>query len=418
VLGKKVWAQLLGVEKTVIESVVYDEETDAVVASVRPRRGEGLRCGMCRRRCGRYDAGEGRRRWRTLDLGELKAFVEAEAPRVSCPEHGVVVSHVPWARHGAGHTRGFDDQVAWLAVHTSRTAVTEVMRIAWRTVGAICSRVAVERRTAIDPFASLRRIGIDEISYKRGHRYITIVVDHDTGRLVWARPGHDEPTLVAFFELLGQERCEAITHVSSDQAGWIDRIVAGYCPQAIRCADPFHVVRWATDALDEVRRQTWNAARRSGQVRDAQQLKRARYALWKAAENLTARQRGHLAQIQRTNRTLYRAYLLKEQLREVFRHRGSPALLLLQAWLVWARRCRIPSFIELARRIVKHRGQIEATLVHGLSNALVESVNTRIRLLTRLAFGFRNPEALIGLAMLKLGGYCPPLPGRASPTHG
>jgi transposase len=121
VLGKKVWARLLGVEKTVIEGVVYDEEDDAVVAAVRPARGQRLRCGICRRCCGRYDAGEGRRRWRTLDLGEMKAFVEAEAPRVSCPTHGVVVAHVPWARHGAGHTRAFDDQVAWLAVHTSRT---------------------------------------------------------------------------------------------------------------------------------------------------------------------------------------------------------------------------------------------------------------------------------------------------------
>jgi transposase len=418
VLGKKVWARLLGVDKAVIEGVVYDEETDAVVASVRPARGQRLRCGVCLRRSARYDAGEGRRRWRTLDLGGLRAYLEADAPRVSCPQHGVVVAHVPWARHGAGHTRSFDDQVAWLAVHTSRTAVTEVMRIAWRTVGAICARVAAERRAAVDPLANLRRIGIDEISYKRGHRYITIVVDHDTGRLVWARPGHDEPTLVAFFELLGPERCRRIAFVSCDQAGWIDRIVAGYCPGATRCADPFHVVRWATDALDEVRRQTWNAARRCGLVRDAKQLKRARYALWKAAENLTPRQRGHLAQIQRTNRTLYRAYLLKEQLREVFRHRGTAALRLLEAWLSWARRCRIPSFIELAKRIARHRAQIEATLVHGLSNALVESVNTRIRLLTRLAFGFRDPGALIGLAMLKLGGYCPPLPGRPSPTHG
>jgi transposase len=243
-------------------------------------------------------------------------------------------------------------------------------------------------------------------------------VDHDTGRLVWARPGHDEATLVAFFELLGPERCAEIAFVSCDQAEWIDRIVARRCPGAIRCAEPFHVVRWATDALDEVRRQTWNLARRSGQVREAQQLKRARYALWKAPENLTDRQLGHLAQIQRTNRHLFRAYLLKEQVREVFAHRGAQALVLLEAWLAWARRCRIPAFIELARRITKHRGQIEATLVHGLSNALVESVNTRIRLLTRLAFGFRDPNALIGLAMLKLGDYCPPLPGRPLPTHG
>ncbi|MBD4430247.1 ISL3 family transposase, partial [Xanthomonas citri pv. citri] len=89
---------------------------------------------------------------------------------------------VPWARHGAGHTVVFDEQVAWLATQCSKSAVTELMRIAWRTVGAIITRVWADVEALGDRFAGLRRIGIDEISYKKGHRYLTIVVDHDTGR--------------------------------------------------------------------------------------------------------------------------------------------------------------------------------------------------------------------------------------------
>jgi len=89
---------------------------------------------------------------------------------------------VPWARHGAGHTRFFDDQVAWLAVACSKTAVTELMHIAWRTVGAIVTRVAEDAMAGVDRFARLRRIGIDEISSKKGHRYLTVVVDHDSRR--------------------------------------------------------------------------------------------------------------------------------------------------------------------------------------------------------------------------------------------
>lgn len=116
-----------------------------------------------------------------LDLGLIQTWLEADAPRVDCPEHGPTVIFVPWARHGAGHTLMFDDQVAWLAVHTSRTAVSELMRIAWRTVGATVNRVSVDAEAVVDRLANLRRIGIDEISYKRGHRYITCVVDHDTG---------------------------------------------------------------------------------------------------------------------------------------------------------------------------------------------------------------------------------------------
>ena len=410
---KRVWARLLGVEHTVIEQVAFDEEAEAIVALVRPARGQRGRCGICGRPSPGYDHGQGRRRWRTLDFGVVQAFLEAEAPRVTCHRHGVVVAAVPWARHGAGFTRAFEDTAAWLAVHTSRVAVAELLRVAWRTVGRILTRVAQEASQDIDRLEGLRRIGIDEISHRKGHRYLTVVVDHDSGRLVWAAPGHDEQTLERFFDALGEDRAGQLTHVSADAAVWIANTVARRCPAVVLCLDPFHIVRWATDALDEVRRQTWNAARRDGQPALARELKGARFALWKNPEHLTVRQRGTLARVAQVNQHLYKAYLLKEELRLVFKLKGPRAVALLDAWLVWARRCRIPAFVKLARSITDHRAGIQATLLHGLSNGLVESVNTKLRLLTRIAFGFRSPQALIGLAMLALGGLCPPLPGRA-----
>ncbi len=412
----RVWAGLLGVERsTVVERVDFDDETQMAVVRVRPRKGAKGRCGVCGRRCAGYDQGEGRRRWRAPDLGLFQTFLEAEAPRVSCPEHGVVVASVPWARHGARHTVVFEDTVAWMATRTSKSTLEQLLRIAWRTVGAIVSRVVAEGVAARDPLTGLRRIGIDEISYKKGHRYITIVVDHDTGRLVWAAPGRDRKTLAGFFTALGQARCAAITHVSADAAQWIADEVAERCPNAVRCADAFHIVAWATDALDQVRRETWNAARKGGMSGHARDLKAARYALWKNPENLTDRQQNKLAWVAKVNHRLYRAYLLKEQLREVFSLKGEEGKALLDHWLGWARRCRIPSFVDLAKRITKHRDAIEATLEHRLSNGLVESTNTKLRLLTRMAFGFKSPEAMIALAMLNLGGYCPPLPGRGAP---
>ena len=408
----RLWTALLGLVAVVVESVDFDEYAGAVVVSVRPRKATKRRCGRCGRRSPRYDNGEGRRRWRALDLGTVQAFVEAEAPRVRCVDHGVVVAQVPWARHGTGHTRAFDDQVAWLVTHCSKSAVTELMRVAWRTVGAIVGRVVADARETADPFDGLRRIGIDEISHKRGHRYLTVVVDHDTGRLVWAAPGRDRATLSTFFDLLGEDRSAAITLVSADAAEWIATVVADRCPNATLCADAFHMVMWATDALDVVRRDTWNTARRVGLPGRAKQLKGCRYALWKNPENLTGRQAGKLAWIARHNGRLYRAYLLKEQFRLVFQHRGVDAIAMLDAWLSWARRCRIPAFVALARRVAKHRASIEATLTHGLSNALVESTNTKLRLLTRIAYGFRSTDNLIALCLLDRGGYCPPLPGR------
>jgi transposase len=432
VRNARLWQRVLGLVRTVIEGVEFDEDADAVVVSVRPRKGGRRRCGRCGRRAPWYDRGEGRRRWRGLDLGTVRVFLESEAPRVNCPTHGPTVVQVPWARHGAGHTYAFDDTVAWLAVQCSKTAVTELMRIAWRTVGSIIARVQVDVDATVDRLAGLRRIGIDEISYKRGYKFLTVVVDHDSGHLVWVKPGRDDATLHSFFDALGEDRCAQITHISADAADWIERVVNARCPNAVRCADPFHVVAWATDALDEVRRQAWNDARaqarteprrprgrpragaphQPGHRERAQAIARARYALWKNPENLTESQHDKLAWIAKTDPRLHRAYLLKEGLRTVFVFKGHAGKEALDRWICWARRCRISAFVKLQRRIVKHRAAIDAALDHGLSNALIESTNTKIRLLTRVAFGFHGPEPLIALAMLALGGHKPNLPHR------
>ena len=407
--GIRVWARLLGLKRAVVEDVRLGSEGEVVVA-VRPVWRERDRCGVCRRRSPGFDLGEGRRRWRALDLGTTRAFVEADAPRVRCRRHGVVVCAVPWARHRSRFTRAFEDQVAWLAVHCSKTATAELMRVAWRTVGAICARVAAEAASEVDLLCGLRRIGIDEISHRTGQRYLTVVVDHDSGRLVWAGAGRDRQTVERFLDALGHQRCEQIELVSCDMASWIAGPVADRLPGAVRCVDPFHVVQLATDALDDVRREVWNQARRAGQDQLARRLKGARYALWKNPENLTGRQQAKLAMIQQTNRRLYRAYLLKEQLRQIYRLEPGPAIALLDAWIAWARRCRLPSFAKLAKTITAQRAGIVAAIEHGLSNARVEAINTQIRLITRRAFGFHSADALIALAMLTLAGLCPPLP--------
>jgi transposase len=349
-----------------------------------------------------------------LDVGRKRAYLEADQPRVRCPEHRVVVAYVPWARHGTGHTRDFDSEVAWLTRQLSKTAVCVLLRIAWATVGAIITRVVADADAqAGDRLNGLRRIGIDEISYKRGHKYLTVVVNHDTGRLVWIGEGRNKATLAQFFQLLGPQRCAQIALVSADGAEWIFLAVAEYCPNARQCLDPFHAVAWATKALDEVRNQVWREARRNGQKALADTVKGARYALWKNPEDLSERQQAKLADIATTNQPLYRAYLLKEQFRQVFAVGGEERIELLDEWLAWASRSKLEPFVDLARRIRVHfRPDIVHTLIYRLSNGRIESVNTKIRLLTRIAFGFKSVHSLIALARLHLGGYDTPLPGR------
>jgi transposase len=424
VRNKSVWERACGLSRTVVEAVDFDERADAIVVSVRPVAKAQSRCGLCGRRSPGYDLGDGRRRWRALDLGTTKVFLEAAAPRVRCHEHGVTVAAVPWARHGAGHTRDFDDLAAWLAVRTSKSAVMELLRVAWRTVGSIVTRVNADIDATVDRLDGLRRIGIDEISYKRGHRYLIVVVDHDRGRLVWAGPGRNDTALEVFFDELGPERAALLTHVSADMADWIARVVAERAPNAVRSADPFHIVAWAIDALDIERRRAWNQAkgrrttrglglaRQGRSTGDAQHNSKSRYALWKNPGDLTGRQRAQLDWIAKTDPRLWRAYLLKEGLRYAFAVKGNDGKIALDRWASWARRSRIPAFVQLQRRIATHREAIDVALDTGLSQGLIESTNNKIRLLTRVAFGFHGHEPLVALAMLALGSHPPRLPGR------
>jgi transposase len=408
----RVWARLFGVEHTVVEAVRFDEQADSIVASVRPARGRRRRCGICGRPSPGFDQGEGRRRWRALDLGTVQALLEADAPRVRCRQHGVVVAAVPWARHGAGFTRGFEDTAAWLAVHTSQAAVAELLRVAWPTVGRILTRVAEEADQGVDPLEGLRGIGIDEVSHRKGHRYLTVVSTRTAAGWSGQRPATTRPGCTA----------SSTPWASSARASsaWSARMRPPGSPTRSHSVAPGRAVpgplprrllghrRAGRGPPPDLERRP--PRRPAGTARE---LKGARFGLWKNPEHLTVRQRGTLARVADVNRRLYRAYLLKEELRLVFKLKGMRAVALLDAWLWWARRCRIPAFVKLARSITEHRAGIQASLLYGLSNGLVESVNTKLRLLTRIAFGFHSPDALISLAMLALGGLCPPLPGRA-----
>jgi len=279
-LAANVWRKLLGVaQATVIESIDFDEEAESVVVRVRARRSSKRRCGVCGRRAGGYDQGEGRRNWRALDLGGLVCYLQSDAPRVNCAEHGPKVAQVPWARHGAGHTPDFDDQVAWLVTHTAKSAIFE-----------------------------------------------------------------------QFFDPLGEQRCRLVKPLSADAAECNATGVAERCPDAALCADAFHMVAWATRALDDVRREIWRAAKKAGAPALTAGINGCRHALLNNPDHLTNNQQAGLARLAQVN-------------------------------------------------------------------APVESTNTKPRLLTRTAYGYRSTNNLTSPGLLDRGGYRPPLPGRVQAAH-
>ena len=210
--------------------------TEGVVVTVRLRRRRRVcaECGQTGRQLEIHDHRV--KRWRHLDLGANRCIIECELRRLRCPECGVRLEPVPWARPGAHHTRDFEDVVAWLAQQMAKTPITRLLRLGWRTVGEIVERVVAdhldERR-----LAGLVCIGVDEISWRRHHRYLTCVADHATGAIVWCRPGRNSATLSEFFAELGDRR-DSIRAISIDMSGEYRRAIRDAIPGAQIGVDP------------------------------------------------------------------------------------------------------------------------------------------------------------------------------------
>jgi transposase len=252
-----VFRKFLRVEQLVVEEVAMTEE--ALELHVRPtwRR---RRCGRCGERAPGYDR-QPQRRWRHLAWGRVPVYLLYAPWRVECASCGVGAEQVPWALGKSRFTLEFEEMAAYLAQVTDQTRVTQIMGISWQTVGAIVERV-VARRLDPERLEGLRRIGVDEFSYRKRHRYLTIVVDHDRRRAVWAREGKSAEVLEEFFKELGSERSLEIKQVTIDMSAGYEKAIRAALPQAEVIFDRFHVQRLASDALDEVRRS--GASRKSG----------------------------------------------------------------------------------------------------------------------------------------------------------
>ena len=379
---------------------------EGVIVTVRLRRRRRV-CSSCGQLGGQI---HGRRvkRWRHLDLGRTRCLIECELRRLWCRDCGVRFEAVPWARSGSRYTRDFEDVAAWLAQQMAKAPIAGLLRIAWDSVGRIVQRVVAERLDE-ERLQGLLAIGVDEISYRRHHRYLTSVVDHRSGAIVWCAPGRNSETLRGFFDLLG-ERKSSIKAVSIDMSGGYEKAIREATPQAEVAFDPFHVVRLAQRAVHQVRRDEWNAHERSHTPK-GKWIKGTRWSLLKAPQKQSAEQLALLAEVQQANRSLYRAFLLKEELRLLYQlPRPSLAGEHLDAWLVWASRSKLEPFVKLARTIRLHRNGILAAIRLGLTNGRLEGLNSRIRLISHRSFGFHSAAPLIALVYLCCSGITIRLP--------
>lgn len=445
-MSKIVLRRCLGVGGDAVVGAARTEPDGSAACSVRPRAGREHRCPVCGRRAPVYDH-PGPVRWRALDQGSAMCFVEHDRARVRCPEHGVRAEAVPWADEGSRLAGEFEDQAAWLACATTSSRASELLRVAWRTVGPLCSR-ALARLEAAGPAArpAPRRIGLDETGFAPGG-VMTVATDLDRGCVVWCGEGVGAAACDAFFSSLGRAARRAVRVVAGDGAAWVDAAVRKWCPRAKRATGPSRVARWANGAPGDAGRAAWRAAsreareaggvpegcrskpgRRRGRPRRgegrtpaqaeaesrARAARGARWALPRRPEDLSEAQRARLAEVEAAGGDLWRSYVAKEAPRPVLACRdGARAAAELDGWPGSCSSSGVPRLARLAASVGARRREILRAVSMGVSNALAESTNAKIKLAVAAGRGFRNFENLRALVMLRCSPVRPSLPGRA-----
>ncbi len=398
--------RMLALPRAWVRDVAFSSEGVIVTVVLRP--GAPLCSG-----CGTRDLAikEHRvKRWRHLDLGASRCHIECLLRRLYCPGCGDVYERVPWARAGSPYTRDFEDTVAFLAQQMAKMPITKLMRIGWRSVGKILARVVADKldRGRLD---GLVQIGVDEVSYASEHRFLTCVANHRSGGVVWAAPGRNAQTLQGFFDELTDEQKASIQAVSIDMSAGYEKAVRAALPDAAVAFDPFHVVALGGKACDQVRRDEYNRHGRSS-TGEGKWIKGARYSLLKDTANQTTTQLLKLADVVLTNKPMYRAFLLLGELRYLYRLPKHEAGARLDAWLAWASRSKLKPFVKLARTIRKHKAGVLAAIELEISNARLEALNSRVRLISHRAHGFHSADALIAMIYLCCAGIKIDLPHR------
>ncbi len=396
------FSRLLRLDGVWVRDVQFEEDRVVVEVALRRRRLLCPVCGYSTRH--RHDRRPVRSVWRHLDLGTWRLEIHARLRRLQCPEHGVRVEAVPFARHRAGFTRDFEQLAAWLATRTDKTTITRLLRIDWATVGRIIERVMKDE---LDPdrLENLFEIGIDEVSWRKQHRYLTLVADHIRGQIVWGHEGRDAATAGRFYREIGADRAHAVEVVSMDMGPGYAKATREHAPQAIIAIDPFHVVALANRALDDVRREYWNQLRSRGDLVAARRFKDARWSLLKSPPNLSDKQAVTLRKLKRAGGEVWRAYTLKEALRAIFAQDLTleDVTVLIDRFTSKASRSRLKPFVKLARTIRQHRDGILHAVRLGINQGRTEALNNKVRLITRRAYGFHSADAALALVMLCCG---------------
>lgn len=376
-----------------IKGFVYEQPRfveDRIEVKVRPRKGSRAICSGCGKRGPGYDK-LGKRRFAFVPLWAIAVDLVYAMRRVDCPRCGVTVEQVPWGNGKRHLTRAYAVFLARWARRLSWAEVASIFQTRWENVYRSVAWV-VEYGLQHRNFEGITAIGVDEIQFQKGHRYLTVVYQINAGcrRLLWVGQDRTTKTLLRFFKMLGPERTAAIQFICSDMWQPYLKVIAKKAAGAIHILDRFHIVARLNKALDEIR-----AAEAKQMARDGYEpvLKRSRWCFLKREENLTDKQRVKLDDLLRYDLKSVRGYLLKESF-QIFWEYTSPywAGQCLDGWVKRAMRSRLEPIKKVARSIRVHRELILNWFraKKEFSSGIVEGMNYKIKLTIRKAYGYRE----------------------------
>jgi transposase len=379
----------------IVMSVVLDPDKKTSRIRVEPAKDGRFKCPMCGKECKVHDTYE--RTWRDLDLGLTVCVVHAKVPRTDCPEHGVKQISVPWAREYSRQTLNFERRCLEMIREMPVNAVARTMRISddvlWNILGSYLSKAM----DGVD-MSRVRRIGIDETSCRKGHDYITLFVDMDTRKVLFAVHGRDSGTVKVFVSWLISHggSPEKITDVSCDMGSPFLKGVSEELPKAKVTLDRFHVMKLANDALNTVRTDVQASKKKKLRIK---------YQLLSRRKNLCEKKAEELDIVLKENAMIGSAYVLKEMLGDMYlleeKEHGKKYL---DRWISFASAGVHNAVKKLARTISKHKEGILMWFDSKLSNGVLEGINSVIQGVKRMARGYRRPENMIAMLYLRGAG--------------
>lgn len=366
---------------------------------VKPHK-NGCRCPECGRRGIILRTMPEIRQWRDIPICGWSTWLQYYPREILCPTHGRIVEDIPWAERYARISYRFEHALLRYCQIMTQKAAAELLRISTSTLSDLLHRSITRLRDG-HRIRGLRTIGIDEIAYAKGHKYATLVYDLDRSCVVWVAAGKGRETIDRFFKkVLSKYQREQIKRASCDMSETYIGAIKEHCPNAILVLDRFHIVKALNAAVDDVRKEQWQAA--SADQRKA--LKGLRWLLYRHSSTRSKKGSRTLKNLEKGNNRIYRAWRLKDEFEQLWDFKAPwAAERFLKNWTTAALRSRLEPLRKFVRTIRKHSTEVLAFVGSRLTNAIAEGLNRVIKMVNNRASGFRSLDAYIDMIFLTVG---------------